>query len=169
VTGLSSAVEHARAVAGSVPDPELPMLTITDLGILRDVTITGGTVEVTLTPTYLGCPALAEMSGQVAARLSAAGFPEVRVRTVLAPPWSSDDITAAGRQKLAAAGIAPPLPAPRGPVPLTLGAPHRRVRCPHCGAGDAVQTAAFSATACKALYRCAACREPFEYVKEIGA
>jgi ring-1,2-phenylacetyl-CoA epoxidase subunit PaaD len=160
-------VERARAIAGSVPDPELPMVTIADLGILRDVTVTDGGVEVALTPTYLGCPALAEMCRQVSARLTAAGFAEVRVRTVLAPPWSSDDITPDGRQKLAAAGIAPPQPAPKGPVPLTLGAPHRRVACPRCGADDTAQTSAFGATACTALYRCAVCREPFEYVKEI--
>ncbi|HEY2165891.1 MAG TPA: 1,2-phenylacetyl-CoA epoxidase subunit PaaD [Jatrophihabitantaceae bacterium] len=162
-------LERARAIAGSVPDPELPMLTLDDLGILRDVSVADGVVEVGLTPTYLGCPALAEMRRDVVDRLGAAGFAQVRVRTVLAPPWSSDDITPAGRRKLAAAGIAPPGPAPRrtGPVPLSLGPSRRLVQCPQCGSDTSTQTAAFSATACKALYRCQACAEPFEYVKEI--
>lgn len=165
-------IERARAIAGSVPDPELPMVTIAELGILRDVAVAGTAVDVGITPTYLGCPALAEMRRDLMRRLTDEGFGDVRVRTVLSPPWSSDDITAAGRQKLAAAGIAPPRPAPPrdAPIPLTLarrrpsGAP---VPCPQCGSADTEQTAAFSATACRALYRCAACAEPFEYVKEI--
>ena len=168
-------VERARAIAGSVPDPELPMVTLSDLGIVRAVTVTGTAVEVGLTPTYLGCPALVEMRRDVVRRLTAAGYGEVRVHTVLSPPWSSDDITAAGRRKLAAAGIAPPRPAPprAGPVPLTLRprggdeAADTAVPCPRCGSAGTVQTAAFSATACRALYRCGACCEPFEYVKEI--
>lgn len=169
-------VDRVRAIAGSVPDPELPMVTLGDLGIVREVAVTGTGVEVGLTPTYLGCPALAEMRRDVMHRLTAAGFGDVRVRTVLSPPWSSDDITAAGRRKLAAAGIAPPRPAPHrdGPVPLTLTPRHgggdaagSPVRCPQCGSADTVRTAAFSATACRALYRCGACAEPFEYVKDI--
>jgi ring-1,2-phenylacetyl-CoA epoxidase subunit PaaD len=161
-------VSHAAwDLAASVPDPELPMLTLGDLGILRDVTARDGRVEVWLTPTYSGCPALREMGRDVAARLAAAGFGEVAVRTVLSPPWTTDWITAEGRRKLAAAGIAPPGPAPRrdGPVPLTLTT--RAVPCPACGGADTTLTAAFGATACKDLRRCRACGEPFEHVKEI--
>jgi ring-1,2-phenylacetyl-CoA epoxidase subunit PaaD len=165
---------RARAIAESVPDPELPMLTLADLGILRDVRADGGRVIVSLTPTYSGCPAMAEMRQDVARRLGRAGF-DAEIRTVLRPAWSSDWITAAGRRKLAAAGIAPPRPVPpqpapapgAGPIPLTLTPVRREVACPRCGAPGAEQTAAFSGTACKALYRCAACDEPFEYVKEI--
>ena len=162
-------VEHARDIAGSVPDPELPMLTLADLGLLRDVAVRGEEIAVSLTPTYLGCPALAEMRRDVADRMSEAGFTRVRVRTVLAPPWRSDDITADGRRKLAAAGIAPPQPSPprTGPVPLTLGPSRRQVVCPQCGSSASTQTSAFGATACRALYRCTACGEPFEYVKEL--
>ena len=158
----------AREIAESVPDPELPMLTLADLGILRDVGADGNRVIVSLTPTYSGCPALAEMRRDLTLRLEAADL-DAEVRTVLSPAWSSDWITAAGRRKLAAAGIAPPLPAPprRGAVPLALTPVPRDVACPLCGAPGAEQTAAFGATACKALYRCAACREPFEYLKEI--
>ncbi len=162
-------LDAARAVAGAVPDPELPVVTVADLGILRDVAAEDGRLVVTITPTYSGCPALREIAHDLRYRLSQAGFAEVIVRTALAPAWSSDWITAEGRRKLRAAGLAPPHPAPKGPVPLTFGAPGRRepVPCPRCGSRDTTQTAAFSATACKALFRCEACREPFEYVKEI--
>jgi ring-1,2-phenylacetyl-CoA epoxidase subunit PaaD len=163
-------LERARRLAGSIPDPELPMLTLDDLGILRDVGAVGGRVVVSITPTYLGCPALAEMGADVARRLAAGGFADAEVRVVIAPAWSSDWITAAGRRKLAAAGIAPPGAAPRaagGPVPLTLTVGRTDVRCPACGSADTVLSAAFGATACRDLYRCRACREPFDHVKEI--
>jgi ring-1,2-phenylacetyl-CoA epoxidase subunit PaaD len=168
VSVRESVLDVAREIAESVPDPELPMLTVADLGILRGVSADGGRVVVSLTPTYSGCPALAEMRSDLARRLAAAGL-DAEVRTVLSPPWSSDWITAAGRRKLAAAGIAPPLPAPHrgGPVPLALTPVRRDVACPLCGTPGAELAAAFGATACKALYRCLACGEPFEYVKEI--
>jgi ring-1,2-phenylacetyl-CoA epoxidase subunit PaaD len=165
-----AALARARQLAASVPDPELPMLTIGDLGILRDVTAAGARIVVSITPTYTGCPALREMGGDVTRRLAAGGFPDAAVRVVIAPPWSSDWITAAGRRKLAAAGIAPPGPAPRsasGPVPLTLTVGRADVACPACGSADTALSAAFGATACRDLYRCRACREPFEHVKEI--
>src|ERR1700756_731685 len=158
----------ARAVAAAVPDPELPMVTVADLGILRDVAAEGDGLVVTITPTYSGCPALPEIARDLRRRLAASGYAEVTVRTALAPAWSSDWITAEGRRKLSAAGIAPPQAAPprSGPVPLTLtpparppgdtppGAPGRRepVACPRCGSRVTTQTAAFGATACKALF-----------------
>ncbi|MEV0172051.1 1,2-phenylacetyl-CoA epoxidase subunit PaaD [Streptomyces sp. NPDC050803] len=158
----------ARRLAEEVPDPELPMLTLADLGVLRGVEETDdGTVVVSLTPTYSGCPAMAEMRADVAARLRDAGYPRVEIRTVLSPPWTSDWITPAGRRKLAEYGIAPPGAAPRGPVPLTLSPTRRTVPCPRCGSADTEETSRFAATSCKALWRCRACREPFEYVKEI--
>jgi len=161
---------RARLIAESVPDPELPMVTIADLGILREVTEHGDRVVVSLTPTYSGCPAMAEMAQDLCRRLLRAGFGGVEVRTVLTPAWTTDWITAEGRHKLAAAGIAPPHAAPAasgGPVPLSLSTTRRVVSCPRCSSRDTVQTSAFGATACKALYRCRACAEPFEYVKEI--
>jgi len=158
----------AREAAAAVPDPELPMLTLADLGILRGVAAEGDAVVVTITPTYSGCPAMREIAHDLRARLGRAGFADVTVRTALAPPWTSDWITAEGRRKLREAGVAPPGPAPPGPVPLTLGPARRRpVSCPRCGSADTTQTAAFSGTACKALYRCEACREPFEHVKAL--
>jgi ring-1,2-phenylacetyl-CoA epoxidase subunit PaaD len=162
-------VNTAYDVAATVPDPELPMVTLADLGILRAVDEDGDAVTVTITPTYSGCPAMREISADLRHRLHGAGYRDVTVRTALAPAWSSDWITAAGRRKLAAAGIAPPLTAPRstGPVPLSLG-PHRpAVACPRCGSTNTRQTAQFSGTACKALHRCASCAEPFEHIKAI--
>ncbi len=159
----------AWAVAAGVPDPELPMLTLADLGILRRVERTGARTVVTLTPTYSGCPAMREMAHDVSRRLADAGYADVEIRTELDPPWSSDRITAEGRRKLAAAGIAAPHPAPRrsGPTPLTLTATRPAVRCPRCSSPATVELSPFGATACRALYRCDTCREPFEYVKEI--
>jgi ring-1,2-phenylacetyl-CoA epoxidase subunit PaaD len=170
VTRNAAGLDRARAIAAAVPDPELPMLTVADLGILRDVAAEGERLVVTITPTYSGCPALREIAHDLRHRLMAAGFAEVAVRTALAPAWSSDWITAEGRRKLRAAGLAPPHAAPSrpGPIPLTLTAvQHEPVECPRCGSADTTQTAAFGATACKALFRCETCREPFEYVKEI--
>lgn len=161
----------ARSVAASVTDPELPMLTLADLGVLRDVrTEADGTVVVEITPTYTGCPALGVMRADLLHRLHAAGFADVDVRTTLAPPWSTDWISPAGRRKLAAAGMAPPGPAPvrpSGPVPLRLGPTRRTAACPQCGSPDTVEQSEFGATACTALRRCRACGEPFAHVKEI--
>lgn len=158
----------ARQVASSVPDPELPMVTVAELGILRDVSVHDGRVTVTITPTYLGCPAMTEISNQLRRRLHEAGFAEVTVQLRLAPPWTSDAISEEGRRKLAEAGIAPPRPARSGPVPLPL--PGRRpppVPCPRCGSSDTVVLSAFGAAPCTALHRCRNCQEPFEYLKEI--
>lgn len=163
--------ERARRAAAATPDPELPMLTVADLGILREVSVHDGTVTVSLTPTYSGCPALREIQRDMSARLAAAGFPGAGIRMVLSPPWSPGWITAEGRRKLAAAGIAPPDRAimtgrRTGPVPLTLSPAPPTVPCPACGSPRTERTAAFSGTACKDLYRCTACAEPFEHMKE---
>jgi ring-1,2-phenylacetyl-CoA epoxidase subunit PaaD len=161
---------EARAVAGTVTDPELPMLTLADLGILRDVRTEGGTVVVEITPTYTGCPAMGVMRADLVQALREAGYPEVDVRTVLAPPWSTDWISSDGRRKLAEAGIAPPGSAPirpSGPVPLQLGPTVRALTCPLCGSADTEELSPFGATACKDLHRCRGCGEPFEHVKEL--
>ncbi|MER7082418.1 ring-1,2-phenylacetyl-CoA epoxidase subunit PaaD [Saccharopolyspora kobensis] len=171
VTSTQPGLQHARAVAESVTDPELPVLTLADLGVLREVELAeDGTVVVSITPTYSGCPAMREMRSDLSSRLREAGFPEVEVRTVLDPPWTTDWISAAGRRKLADYGIAPPGAAPRhaaGPVPLTLAPPSSRVSCPQCGSPDTERVSQFGSTACKALRRCRACHEPFEHIKEI--
>jgi ring-1,2-phenylacetyl-CoA epoxidase subunit PaaD len=162
--------EEARAVAETVTDPELPMLTLADLGVLRDVRTERGTVVVEITPTYTGCPAMGVMRADLVRALREAGYPEVDVRTVLAPPWSTDWISSDGRRKLAEAGIAPPGSAPArpsGPVPLQLGPTVRALSCPLCGSADTEELSPFGATACKDLHRCRGCGEPFEHVKEL--
>ncbi|WP_372463290.1 1,2-phenylacetyl-CoA epoxidase subunit PaaD [Actinospica acidithermotolerans] len=160
----------ARSVAATVTDPELPMLTLDELGVLRSVAEDDdGRVVVSITPTYTGCPAMDAMRDDLEHALRDAGYADVEIRTVLAPAWSSDWISESGRRKLAEAGIAPPGSVRRrtGPVPLTLGPTVSRVVCPRCGSADTEEVSRFSATACKALRRCRSCAEPFEHVKEI--
>ncbi|WP_326955517.1 1,2-phenylacetyl-CoA epoxidase subunit PaaD [Amycolatopsis sp. NBC_01286] len=159
----------ASLVAATVTDPELPMLTLADLGVLRSVSEVDGRVVVAITPTYTGCPAMDTMRDDLEHALLGAGYADVEIRTQLAPSWTSDWITSEGRRKLAEAGIAPPGAAPRrsGPIPLTLSAPVSSVPCPLCGSTDTEEQSRFGATACKALRRCRSCQEPFEHVKEI--
>ena len=168
---MEGGLERARAVAATVTDPELPMLTLHDLGVLREVVMDDdGTVVAAITPTYSGCPAMATMRDDLLHRLQEAGFEGARVRVVLEPAWTTDWITPAGRAALAEAGISPPGPAPRreGPIAQSL-APTRRtaVRCPLCGADDVALTSEFGSAACKAMYRCRVCLEPFDHLKEI--
>jgi ring-1,2-phenylacetyl-CoA epoxidase subunit PaaD len=161
-------VVSARAIAAEVRDPEMPMLTLEDLGVLRDVRESGGEVVVTITPTYSGCPAMATMRDDLVHRLTDAGY-AARVEVALSPAWSSDWISERGRRALREHGLSAPGPATRhdGPVPLTLLPARRRLACPRCGSEDTRLSAEFGATACKALYRCESCLEPFEHVKEI--
>ncbi len=161
--------EVARRVAAEVTDPEMPMLTLADLGVLRDVEVEEGTVTVTITPTYSGCPAMATMRDDLVHRLRYHGFDAVRVRVALAPAWSSDWISERGRQALRDHGLSAPGPAPRhdGPLPLTLTPTRRDLACPRCGSRATALSSEFGPTACKAMYRCEDCLEPFEHVKEI--
>ncbi len=160
----------AYQAAAAVPDPELPMVTIADLGILREVREDGGAVTVTITPTYSGCPAMGEIAASLRRELGRAGYRRVDIRTVLSPPWTTAWITPEGRRKLTAAGIAPPPepaePACAAPAPVPVTLTRGPVRCPRCGSASTRETARFSATACKALYQCRSCLEPFEHVKE---
>jgi ring-1,2-phenylacetyl-CoA epoxidase subunit PaaD len=158
--------QQVSSIAASVTDPEMPMLTLEDLGVLRDVSITGEHVVVTITPTYSGCPAMATMRDDLVHRLTDAGF-DAEVRISLSPAWSSDWITAEGRAALAAHGISPPGSARRGPVGISLLPTRRAISCPRCGSADVELTSEFGPTACKAMYRCTSCLEPFEHVKEI--
>jgi ring-1,2-phenylacetyl-CoA epoxidase subunit PaaD len=156
-----------RDAVAAVVDPEIRAVTIEDLGILRDVREDAGRVTVTITPTYSGCPAMDVIQADIRSALRAAGYPHAEVVTVLHPAWSTDHITETGRAKLAAAGIAPPAPGgaagPRRlPVRVTLS-----VRCPRCGSPDTEEISRFGSTACKALWRCRACQEPFDHFKAI--
>jgi ring-1,2-phenylacetyl-CoA epoxidase subunit PaaD len=163
-----------HAAAAAVVDPELPPVTIEELGILRDVTVDGtGRVTVTITPTYSGCPALDMIRAEIVAALDRAGYPDADVVTNLSPPWSTDQITESGRRKLAVAGIAPPTVAAPGASPGELARSpgptllQIRPRCPSCGSPDTQELSRFGSTACKALWRCRACAEPFDAVKPL--
>lgn len=165
----SDAAARAREIAATVTDPEMPMLTLADLGVLREVAVEAdGTVVVTITPTYSGCPAMATMRDDLVRRLEEAGF-RARVRVSLTPAWSSDWITPRGRRALREAGLSAPGPAPRGrgPVLLSLSPTRRSLECPRCASTSVELVSEFGATACKALYRCTSCLEPFEHLKEI--
>jgi ring-1,2-phenylacetyl-CoA epoxidase subunit PaaD len=160
-TGTASR-QYAWRLAAAVPDPEVPVLTIEDLGVLRDVSIDGARVVVTITPTYSGCPAMDAIRDDIVLALTEAGFVDVDVRVVLAPAWTTDWMSEAGKEKLRAFGIAPPggRAAHAGPIRLRLG-----VRCPRCGSPDTREVARFGSTSCKALYECRACLEPFDHFK----
>jgi ring-1,2-phenylacetyl-CoA epoxidase subunit PaaD len=150
------------AAARAVPDPELPVLTLGDLGVIRDLRLAeDGTVEVDLTPTYTGCPATAVIAGDVRDALHRAGADQVRVRMVLAPAWTTDWMSETGRRKLREYGIAPPGPA-GGSVRLAFS-----VRCPHCGSPDTREVSHFGSTPCKALWTCRSCAEPFDSFKAL--
>ena len=165
----SSRVEHAWAVLSTVLDPEVPVVSVVDLGIVRAVADDGASLTVVVTPTYSGCPATEVIEASIVTALHGAGLGPTQIRMQRAPAWTSDWITAAGKAKLRGYGIVPP-----GPVDLARGAPLRFVpravaplACPRCDSQDTERLAAFGATACKALWRCRACGEPFEHFKPI--
>jgi ring-1,2-phenylacetyl-CoA epoxidase subunit PaaD len=150
-----------RAIVAEVADPELPVLTIDDLGILREVSVGGdGSVTVTITPTYSGCPAMDSIRDDIAAVLADNGLHDVTVRSVLSPAWTTDWMSESGRQKLLAYGIAPPQPRTGRAVMVSLSP-----RCPQCGSNDTRELSRFGSTACKALWVCSACKEPFDSFK----
>ncbi len=158
----------ARVAAAAVPDPEVPVLTVADLGILRSVDLADdGAVDVVITPTYSGCPAMGTIEDDVRAAIGSAGFERVRVRTVLSPAWTTDWMTDAGRRKLAEYGIAPPGRRAGGPVPVALGRRPGAPICPQCGSADVRELSRFGSTACKSLWQCGSCREPFDHFKAI--
>lgn len=165
-----TAAEDIVRIAGAVEDPELPNLTIADLGILRGVAVDDDDhVEVSLTPTYSGCPAVEVIEHDVLSALAEAGFEDVTVRISLSPAWTTDWITAEGRRKLVAGGIAAPQPVRTLPhAGATAG---QRVvfavRCPHCGSRDTELVSRFGSTPCKALRRCLSCAEPFDHFKAL--
>ncbi len=153
---------RVREVLAAVTDPEIPVVTIADLGILRDVQVDGGHVTVTITPTYSGCPAMAEIRADIRSALAADGLSDVEVRMTLSPAWTTDWMTETGREALRAFGIAPPGPRAAGPVDVALSV---RPRCPQCGSADTEELTRFASTSCKALWRCLSCREPFDHFK----
>jgi ring-1,2-phenylacetyl-CoA epoxidase subunit PaaD len=139
--------EAIWSVLREVPDPEIPVLSVVDLGIVRSVEAD----RVVITPTYTGCPATEVIGRDIRAALDAAGYRDMRIETVLSPPWTTDWISPEGREKLRAYGIAPPT--------------RRAVECPQCGSADCEEISRFGSTPCKALWRCRACQEPFDLFK----
>jgi len=154
--------QRAWDAASAVVDPEIPVLTIADLGVLREVTLRDdGGVEVAITPTYSGCPAMNMIAFEVEIALERAGFANPSVRTVLSPAWTTDWMSEDGRRKLKDYGIAPPLPASSRRALFGI----QQVQCPQCGSRDTELLSEFGSTSCKALWRCRGCREPFDYFK----
>lgn len=159
---MSIAVEDVRRVAGEVPDPEIPVLTIAELGILRDVRVDeSGGIDIDITPTYSGCPALDVIREDVQRRVAASAAGDVRVHVVLSPPWSSDALSEDARRKLREHGVAPPRP--RAGLRMALPV---AVACPVCGSARTEEVAHFAGTACQGLRRCSSCSEPFQHFKE---
>lgn len=161
MVALAVSREQVLDWLSEVPDPEIPVLTITDLGIVRDVTIEDG-ITITLTPTYIGCPATEVIEQSVIDAMRDRGIDDVKIRRVLSPPWTTDWISDAGRDKLRAYGIAPPA---HGASKHALLNGQRNVACPRCESINTERVSEFGSTACKASYRCKDCLEPFEYFK----
>jgi ring-1,2-phenylacetyl-CoA epoxidase subunit PaaD len=153
--------QRAWDAAAGVVDPELPVLTIADLGVLRDVAVTAAGVEVTITPTYSGCPAMNMIGVEIELALERAGFRNPKIRTVLSPAWTTDWMSEDGRRKLRDYGIAPPQAAASRRA--LFG--EQQLACPRCGSGDTELLSEFGSTSCKALWRCKSCREPFDHFK----
>jgi len=153
--------QRAWDAAARVVDPEIPVLTIADLGVLRDVAVNDGEVEVAITPTYSGCPAMNMIALEIELALEREGLGKPKIRTVLSPAWTTDWMSEDGRRKLKDYGIAPPMPASSRRALFGVQA----VACPQCGSEDTELLSEFGSTSCKALWRCKSCREPFDYFK----
>jgi ring-1,2-phenylacetyl-CoA epoxidase subunit PaaD len=151
------------AALDQIPDPEIPVISIVELGVIRDVRPAGTRVEVDITPTYSGCPAMKQMEDDVRAKLKGAGFEEVVIKTIYQPAWTTDWLNAAAREKLRKYGIAPPEGSSTDKGTLT--GKERSVKCPRCGSQETVMVSQFGSTACKALFKCRSCLEAFDYFK----
>lgn len=150
-------------VLETVPDPEVPVLNVLDLGMVRDVAVQENRVEVSITPTYSGCPATDTIASDITKALEAAGCKDPHIKIVLSPAWTTDWISAEGREKLRAYGIAPPVE-PTADASALFSQP-QVIPCPRCASSNTTMTSQFGSTPCKALYRCNACLEPFDYFK----
>ena len=164
VTASSIEIKKIWEILATVNDPEVPVLTVLDLGIVRDVQIKNDQVEIIITPTYSGCPAMDAIALDIKLKLSEAGYKNVKVTSILSPAWTTDWMSEDGKQKLKAYGIAPPN-AKQQVCHNDLFAPNEAVQCPHCNSYHTNRISEFGSTACKALYQCDDCKEPFDYFK----
>jgi ring-1,2-phenylacetyl-CoA epoxidase subunit PaaD len=157
-------IQHIWSILETVTDPEVPVLTIIDLGIVREVKIQDGHIEVIITPTYTGCPAMDMISMNIRLALIEHGYKNIKILSVLSPAWTTDWMSESGREKLKAYGIAPPNPK-QVVCETKLFAEQEAIQCPHCNSYHTKLISQFGSTACKALYQCDDCREPFDYFK----
>jgi ring-1,2-phenylacetyl-CoA epoxidase subunit PaaD len=165
----TTSVPHAsvaaiRAILDTITDPEIPVISITDLGIVRDIKVNDEEVEVIITPTYSGCPAMDMISASIRMTLLEHGWKQVKITTILSPAWTTDWMTESGKTRLREYGIAPPNPKQQV-CSDKLFAADEGVQCPHCNSWHTTRISEFGSTACKSLYRCVDCREPFDYFK----
>jgi ring-1,2-phenylacetyl-CoA epoxidase subunit PaaD len=164
-----SAIEHPSATSvmellASVPDPEIPVISIVELGIVREVTVTHTSVTVKITPTYSGCPAMYVIEEEIRKRLRENGFIDIAVETIFSPAWTTDWLSESAKEKLRKYGIAPPVPGASSPL-LQIELP--KVTCPLCNSSDTRLSSEFGSTPCKSYFVCASCRQPFEYLKSL--
>ena len=155
--------ENIYSLLHEIPDPEIPVISIVELGVIRDVVLNGKYIEVTITPTYSGCPAMKQMEDDVRKKLQEKGFENIKINTVFNPPWTTDWLTADARQKLQDYGIAPPEENTTDKSFLTNKPKH--ITCPRCKSRNTMMVSQFGSTACKALYKCNDCLEAFDYFK----
>lgn len=162
MVSLSDRIEEIHEILREIPDPEIPVLTLSDLGIIKDVSISGNEVQVTITPTYTGCPAMKVFEEDIISALREAGFENVKIKTRLSPAWTTDWMSEEGRNKLRAYGIAPPV---GSSDKSQLQLQKRVIQCPQCRSMNTEIISQFGSTPCKSLYRCEDCKEPFDYFK----
>lgn len=154
--------DEVRALLEAVPDPEIPVLSVIDLGVVRGISVSSEGVQVSIAPTYTGCPATEIIERMIVDKLEEHGIGCVSIERVLSPPWTTDWLSESGRRKLAAYGIAPPA---GSASKMSLTAPALAIRCPRCSSNDTARVSEFGSTPCKASYKCNECLEPFEYFK----
>ena len=164
VTQDKISIESVWGILKTITDPEIPVLTITDLGIVRDVRLKDGEVEVVITPTYTGCPAMDMIATSIRLVFLEKGIKKINITTILSPAWTTDWMSEEGKQKLKAYGIAPPNPKQQV-CNNELFAPHEAVQCPRCDSWHTRRLSEFGSTACKSLYQCDSCQETFDYFK----
>ncbi len=155
--------ENILLLLSQIPDPEIPVITITELGVIRDVLFNADEIEIKITPTYSGCPAMKQMEDDIKSTLKKNGFEKIKLTTVYSPPWTTDWLSAEAKEKLRAYGIAPPEHSTQDKS--WLSGKHKTVHCPRCKSSHTKLISQFGSTACKALYQCKDCLEPFDYFK----